>query len=156
MTQTSSIEISTMKYSSILPACALLYLAVAHADQSAGANGANAVRKGCNDAPPGTQLQLGLCAQADFHDADLEMSALYVQKMTRLREPAHSRLRDAQKAWIVFRDKSCLYEAGTQEESGTVWGMDVSQCMTAHTRQRIKELEEYIACTQDGCLGPSS
>jgi uncharacterized protein YecT (DUF1311 family) len=119
-------EVRSMKYSSIVQAFALLYLVVAHADQSGEAETAKAVRKGCNDAPEGTQLQLGQCAQADYYDADMEMSALYVRKMTRLHEPAHSRLRDAQRSWILFRDKSCLYEAGAREESGTMWGMDVS------------------------------
>ena len=90
--------------------------------------------RAAKNAPEGTQLQLGQCAQADYFDADMQMSSLYVQKMTRLREPAHSRLRDAQRAWIAFRDKSCLYEAGSRDESGTMWGMDVSMCLTAHTR----------------------
>jgi uncharacterized protein YecT (DUF1311 family) len=141
-----------MKLALLIGAVTLLHLVVARADQNAEAETARALRKSCNEAPEGTQMQLGQCAQADYYAADMEMSALYVQKMAILREPAHTRLRDAQRAWISFRDKSCLYEVGTAEESGTVWGMEVSMCKTAHTRQRIKELKEYVACTENGCL----
>jgi len=144
-------KFACMKHGSLVPAFALLYLVMAHADQNAGEKTPNTLRENCDDAPEGTQFQLGQCAQADYHDADKQMTALYVEKMRFLDEPAHSRLRDAQRAWITFRDKSCLYEAGSREESGTSWGMDVSMCLTVHTQRRIKELKEYIACTQNGC-----
>jgi len=132
-------------------AAALLNLTAAHADQGSDADNARSARKLCKEAPEGTQQKLSQCTEAENYDLDSSMNALYKQKLDSLHEPWQTRLRDAQTAWIAFRDKSCLYEAGTPDEGGSSWGHDSSTCLAAHTRQRIRELKAYIACTENGC-----
>jgi uncharacterized protein YecT (DUF1311 family) len=99
----------------------------------------------------GNQTQLNFCAAADYYEVDLELNRIYSEQMRRLSEPNRSRLREAQKAWIEFRDKACLYEAGPREESGSIWPLSHFGCLTAHTRQRMEDLKGYLSCTQDGC-----
>lgn len=98
-----------------------------------------------------TQMELNACAAAAYAKADAELNALYKQQIGRLEEPNKARLKEAQRAWIAFRDKSCLYEAGPREESGTIWPLLQSACLEKFTKQRISDLKEYVACVQDGC-----
>lgn len=121
----------------------------ARADQKTKATEAEEMRNGCVE--DGNQMQLNFCASADFHDADLEMNNLYTTQMTRLTDPEKSRLRDSQRAWLVFRDKACLYEARARDESGSIWPLEHFACLTAHTKQRVEDLKGYVACTQNGC-----
>lgn len=99
----------------------------------------------------GNQAQLNFCAAAEYYEVNLELNRLYSEQMQRLAEPNQSRLLAAQQAWFGFRDRSCLYEAGRQEESGSIWPLEHFGCLTSHTRQRVLELKAYLDCSQDGC-----
>ncbi|MBC7160548.1 MAG: DUF1311 domain-containing protein [Immundisolibacter sp.] len=99
----------------------------------------------------GNQLQLNFCAGDDFKKADGEMNALYKEQINYLKDPAKTRLKQSQRAWIAFRDKACLYESGPQEESGSIWPMEMSRCLWQHTKQRIEDLKSYVACRENGC-----
>jgi len=100
----------------------------------------------------GTQLDMNFCAAASFKHVDDELNALYRRQVDRLRDaPSRARFRDAQRAWLVFRDKSCLYQAGPREESGSIWPLEHFGCMEYHTKQRILDMKEYLECTQNGC-----
>lgn len=98
------------------------------------------------------QLTMNTCAQHRFEQADRTLNRLFRQKLQQLETPAaKERLRDAQRAWIAFRDKDCLYNTGPREESGSIWPLLRLSCMERHTAQRVEALQEYVACTQDGC-----
>lgn len=100
----------------------------------------------------GTQLEMNYCAAAKSEHADNELNAHYQRQMNLLRTTASkARLRDAQRAWLTFRDKACLYEAGPPEESGTSWPLDHFGCMERITIPRIQDMLEYLQCTTPGC-----
>lgn len=100
----------------------------------------------------GTQLDMNYCAAARFKHVDDELNALYRRQLDRLETAAtKSRFRDSQRAWLAFRDKSCLYQAGPREESGSTWPLENFSCMEYHTKQRLTDLKHYLACTQNGC-----
>ena len=99
----------------------------------------------------GNQPQLNFCAADAFKKADKEMNDLYKEQMTHLKATHKARLRESQRAWVVFRDKACLYEAGLQQESGSIWPLDQYMCLEQHTKQRIEDLNSYVACREDGC-----
>lgn len=104
----------------------------------------------CN--PSGSQQELNVCAFEVFTIADDEMNRLYREQMAYLTQaPIKERLKAAQKAWLSYRDASCLYENGTREESGSIWPMAQSACEANLTRQRNLVLKEYIACRDNGC-----
>jgi uncharacterized protein YecT (DUF1311 family) len=138
-----------MKYRLLLVLQMLTPLMLVHASPPNEAAEAKRLRSECVEA--GNQSELNACATADYYEADLEMNELYKTQLDRLHDPARLRLRDAQRAWVKFRDAACLYEAGLADESGSIWPMDQNLCMTTHTKQRIEDLKSYVACTQNGC-----
>jgi uncharacterized protein YecT (DUF1311 family) len=105
---------------------------------------------------PGTnQVENNDCAAESFRQADGELNTLYKEQMKRLEAAPKTkdRLRDSQRAWVVFRDKACLYEAGTAEESGSMWPSENFGCMEYQTKKRIEDIKTYLACTDNGCPG---
>jgi uncharacterized protein YecT (DUF1311 family) len=138
-----------MKYRLLLVLQMLAPLMLVHAATPNEAMEAKRLRGECVEA--GNQGEMNACATADFYEADLEMNELYKTQLYRLHDQAAARLRDAQRAWVKFRDAACLYEAGLESESGSIWPMDQNRCMTTHTKQRIEDLKSYVACTQNGC-----
>lgn len=99
----------------------------------------------------GSQLQMNTCAYERFQKADAELNTLYQQQIARLGEVNGKRLRDAQRAWIAYRDSSCLYEAGPPEGSGSIYALEKYMCLVYFTKQRSEVLGRYIQCTQNGC-----
>jgi len=105
----------------------------------------------CNNAM--TQMDMNICANMDFQKADAELNAVYKKAMAKMRETdsylsddlkgAADTLRDAQRAWIPYRDKAC--EAyGFLARGGSMEPMLVSNCRADLTNQRIKELQELV------------
>ena len=99
----------------------------------------------------GPQMQMNACAYERYQKADAELNGLYKQQMARLGEVNGKRLRDSQRAWIAYKDKACLYEAGPAEGSGSIWGLENYMCLVYFTKQRSEVLRRYIQCTQNGC-----
>jgi uncharacterized protein YecT (DUF1311 family) len=119
------------------------------ADQTAEESRLKDAQESCK--PAGSQQELNACAAADYYKADLEMNRLYSTQMARLSEPEKSRLRDSQRAWIVFRDKACAYEVPSESPPGSIYPMAANMCLAAHTTQRVKDLRRYLSCTENGC-----
>jgi len=93
----------------------------------------------------GTQLSINLSAAKRFRKADAELNSLFKKLINSEEHPGRkSRLRDAQRAWINFRDTSCIYEAGPYGEGGSIGEMDYANCMHHHTETRIKDLKRYF------------
>lgn len=103
----------------------------------------------CNNAM--TQLEMTTCANLDWQQADEELNVAYKAAMSKMRETdeflpedqrgAAETLREAQRAWIPYRDKACdAY--GFQARGGTMEPMLVYGCRAQLTEQRTKELEE--------------
>ena len=97
----------------------------------------------------GPQIALEVCESNIYHSLDTRMNDLYKKQMTRLGPESKAALRDAQRAWLVFRDKSCDYEAGKDPRGY----METIQyiCLQDITRRRIEDLTSYLECTQNGC-----
>ena len=99
----------------------------------------------------GSQREMTACAAQRWDKVDAEMNRLYKQQMQRLTPVGQDRLRQSQRAWMTYRDKVCLYEAGPRKESGSTWQMQHLLCEASVTQQRSELLKEYIACTEGGC-----
>jgi uncharacterized protein YecT (DUF1311 family) len=95
------------------------------------------------------QMDLTKCAFDDWKAADADLNAAYQQVMTRLKaqdaELSDSQkggpeaLRDAQRAWITFRDKTCEAE-GFAMRGGSAEPMVVGFCLGRLTRERTSHL----------------
>lgn len=98
---------------------------------------------------PGPQIALEACESSIYHSLDTRMGDLYKKQMARLGPESKAALRDAQRAWLVFRDKSCDYEAG-KDPRGYMLVIQYT-CLQDTTRRRIEDLTSYLECTQNGC-----
>jgi len=103
----------------------------------------------CNNAE--TQLEMTFCAEKDWQGADAELNAAYKTAMADMKETdsylpddlkgAADALRDAQRAWIPYRDKACA-SYGYLARGGSMEPQLIYICRAELTRQRIKELKE--------------
>jgi uncharacterized protein YecT (DUF1311 family) len=95
-----------------------------------------------------TQMELNQCAGANYKAADAALNRIYQQVMSQSDDAGtKQRLIDAERAWIVYRDKECAYQAGPQQEGGSIWPMEVSNCLEELTAARIRELSKLRGCT---------
>jgi uncharacterized protein YecT (DUF1311 family) len=95
-----------------------------------------------------TQMELNQCAGANYESADKALNKLYRQVMADQTDAASKeRLIEAERAWISYRDKECAYELGPQQEGGSIWPMEMSNCLEDMTAARIRELTKLRGCT---------
>ncbi|MEZ5807619.1 MAG: lysozyme inhibitor LprI family protein [Zhengella sp.] len=95
-----------------------------------------------------TQMEMTYCAEQAWMAADEDLNLAYgmaQDAMKRLdsylgeQKGASAILRDAQRAWIDFRDKACAAE-GYQAHGGSMEPMLIYSCRERLTRQRTEDL----------------
>ena len=101
----------------------------------------------CRD--PQTQVEMTGCAARDYEAADAELNAAWGEAMAWARRmdeglpadqvPAADILRDAQRAWIPFRDQACEAES-LAARGGTMQNMLFYMCLTRLTEVRTEDL----------------
>ncbi|MBS0470514.1 MAG: DUF1311 domain-containing protein [Proteobacteria bacterium] len=90
-----------------------------------------------------TQLEMNVCANKDFRKADRKLNDAY-QRLRKNLDPGEFRkLRDAQRAWIQFRDKECTFEAA-ENEGGSIYPMMYSGCLAGQTETRTRQLLQLL------------
>jgi uncharacterized protein YecT (DUF1311 family) len=97
-----------------------------------------AATAGCDAAM--TQTDMTICAADRFARADAALNAQYRRTYNALHGRA-TLLRSAQRAWIVFRDAECM-AATAGSVGGTIHPMDVAECRTRLTTDRIHKLAD--------------
>ena len=107
----------------------------------------------CGD--PRNQMEMNVCAGIDFERADLELNAVWREAMAAARArdseidrryddrpAAADTLREAQRAWILFRDAHCRADAYAGARGGSMEPMLYQGCRAALTRERIRQLRD--------------
>ena len=93
----------------------------------------------CNRA--NTQFDLDQCAQANFESADRKLNEVYRAAMDAAGDEAsRTQLRDSERSWIQFRDQECARQVGPREGGGSIWPMNMANCLEEKTALRIREL----------------
>jgi len=103
----------------------------------------------CNNAM--TQPDMNVCSGKGYQAADRLLNSTYAKLMAAADESDKKRLRNAERAWIAFRDAQCAYETSASID-GTIHPMEVSGCYTSKTIARTKELTSLMNCPE-GDLG---
>jgi uncharacterized protein YecT (DUF1311 family) len=112
-------------------------------------SGAQAQKLDCANAT--TQMDMTVCASDAAKAADRDLNKTYTSLIARIDgQGAVALLRDAEKAWIAYRDKECAFET-SMTVGGSVHPMVVAQCLETLTRARQKELQTQLDC-QEGDL----
>jgi uncharacterized protein YecT (DUF1311 family) len=95
----------------------------------------------CEDAE--TTAEMRDCANRRYTQADAELNQVYKQLSSQLEPERRGLLRDAQRAWVAFRDKNAAYVA-SDAEGGTLSPiLEVSE-RAAMTEHRVQELKESL------------
>jgi uncharacterized protein YecT (DUF1311 family) len=100
-----------------------------------------------------TQLDASTCARENWEAADADLNAAYAAARDRMRQVdaglpeadrgAETALRDAQRAWIPFRDQACAAE-GFLYRGGSIEPMIVALCLERLTRARTADLQGLV------------
>lgn len=108
----------------------------------------------CSD--PVTQMEMTYCAELDWQAADKDLNAAYGRAMAAMKRMdadladspslagAAQALRDAQRAWIPYRDAACA-AYGFQARGGSMEPMLIYRCRTELSGQRTRELDDLAS-----------
>ena len=101
---------------------------------------------------PQAQMEMNACAAIDFERADAELNAEYRRAIAWARDDDREErvagddrpgdeatLREAQRAWVAFRDAHCRLE-GYGERGGSMEPMVYETCRARLTRERTAQL----------------
>ena len=100
-----------------------------------------------------TQMDMNQCAYQDWQEADARLNAAYKSAMVLLKDwdtalPKDEQggakaLKEAQLAWITFRDKACAAE-GYAMKGGSAEPLLVYGCMRQLTEERVNHLQGML------------
>ncbi len=85
----------------------------------------------CSSAP--NTAAMSACYKAAHDAADATLNERYKTLMARLGKDDQVKLRDAQRAWVAFRDKQCAFETASYS-TGSIYPVLVSNCLTELTQ----------------------
>ncbi|MCV0425511.1 MAG: DUF1311 domain-containing protein [Roseibium sp.] len=103
------------------------------------------------EAPPAeclnaqTQTDLNICSYKAYQNADKALNEAYkaaVSEATSL-WGSPDKLRDAQRAWITYRDKAC--EVYNYPDGGSIQPLLINECMLKITKDRTHDLKTFAA-----------
>ena len=105
----------------------------------------------CDD--PQYQAEMNLCAVRDFEAQDAELNRVWGEVIAAAREAdreinreydnrptEEEMLRQAQRAWITFRDAHCTVEGYREARGGSMETMVYEGCRARLTEERIGQL----------------
>jgi uncharacterized protein YecT (DUF1311 family) len=94
------------------------------------------------------QMEMNECANDNAQAADDALNALYKQVMaSRQSQGDKDGLKQSERSWIKYRDKTCADDVGSQEDGGSIWPMDMANCQEKQTDARIRVLKRMLTCT---------
>jgi len=95
----------------------------------------------CADAQ--SQAEMNICAGKEYKAADATLNEVYRQLVSMLDNEDKSQLKEAQTAWLKYRDTNCEFVAD-QYKGGTIRPMIHGLCLADMTRNRATELKDQI------------
>lgn len=97
-------------------------------------------------------VEMNFCSDKAFDEADAKLNAVYQNVLAQIaksdlekpydRASWEAAMREAQRAWVAFRDADCKGAVPMEWSGGTGTSAAVSGCMTEKTETRAKELSE--------------
>lgn len=95
------------------------------------------------------QSEMNRCADEDASAADAELNHVYQDLLTKTKGDANGtrKLRDAQRAWVAFRDAQleALYPAEDKQlEYGSIYPMCYASVAAAMTKERTAQLRRML------------
>lgn len=94
-------------------------------------------------ANPQTQIEMTQCAAEAYKAADVVLNQVYQKLVAMLDADEKAQLKEAQTAWIKYRDANCDFVAD-QYKGGTIRPMIYAGCLADVTKKRTSELRDQI------------
>ena len=94
-------------------------------------------------ANPQTQIEMTQCAAEAYKAADKVLNQVYQNLVAKLDEEEKAQLKEAQTAWLKYRDTNCDFVAD-QYKGGTMRPMIYAGCLADVTKKRTSELRDQI------------
>ena len=95
----------------------------------------------CADAQ--SQAEMNMCWGKEYKAADAKMNKTYQDFMSKLDESEKMQLKNAQLAWLKYRDANCDFVADLYK-GGTMRPMIAAICLADVTNARVNELKSQI------------
>jgi len=90
-----------------------------------------------------TTAEMRECANSRYARADTELNQVYKQLSSQLDPERRDLLRDAQRAWVEFRNKNATFVA-SDAQGGTLYPvLEISE-RAAMTERRVQELKQRL------------
>ena len=96
---------------------------------------------------PQTQTQMNICASEEFARADAQLNQVYQELLPMLSPQRKEQLIKAQKAWILFKEANCEFEA-SRVSGGSMEPLIRATCLTEQTTKRTADLQRYLQETR--------
>ena len=95
----------------------------------------------CADAQ--SQAEMNMCWGKEYKAADARLNKTYQDFMSKLEESEKVQLKNAQQAWLKYRDVNCEFVAD-QYKGGTMRPMIAAICLAETTNNRTTELKAQM------------
>ena len=95
----------------------------------------------CADAQ--SQGEMNICWGKEYKAADTKLNKTYQDFMSKLDEAEKAQLKNAQLAWLKYRDANCEFVAD-QYKGGSMRPMIAAMCLADVTNARANELKSQI------------
>jgi uncharacterized protein YecT (DUF1311 family) len=97
--------------------------------------------KPCEDAQ--TQADMNICWGNEYKKADAKLNQTYQQLAAMLDDDEKAQLKNAENAWLKYRDTNCEFVAD-QYKGGSIRPMIAAICLADVTSNRATELKNQI------------
>ena len=105
-------------------------------------DGLSSAYKICMDRSGGVTLNMQECITAETGRHDARLNQNYKAALQTLDAPQQEDLRDAQRAWITFRDSECGFIA--RLTGGSIDRINGANCMLEMTKTRADTLDDLL------------
>jgi len=97
----------------------------------------------------GGQQEMNACLATEYKKVDARLNNIY----NRLRDVMADdrKLKEAQSAWIHFRDLTCDFENFGMEKDGSQYPFALNACRINITEKRIRDLTQYLERDCEDC-----
>ena len=95
------------------------------------------------------QAAMTQCAAQAYQASDAELNEVFHDTRQRLGDDDDTRrlLRDAERAWIAFRDAECSF-VSSAVGGGSAYSMVYDLCLDDLTQKRVEDLRYYLDCDE--------
>ena len=100
----------------------------------------------CTD--PQSQAEMNMCAGEKYKAADAKLNQVYRQLVSMLNAEEKLQLKEAQSAWLKYRDTNCEFVAD-QYKGGSIRPSILGFCLAEMAQNRTTELRNQIKDRSD-------